>query len=125
MEKLSDKLFLIVACCMFCFLALVALVGTDCVSLFLFTTLENEEGEFEEEAYFNSCYFQDQDQHLSQGKPSKCLLILYLSLSIMHVFTSEVLQKLLNKTIFDVAITTINIISTIILPVVKDRKSVV
>ena len=72
-------------------------------------TLENEEGGFEEEAYFNSCYFQDQDQHLYQGKPSWCLLLYYLSLSIMHVFTSKVLQNLIIKTIYEVAITTINI----------------
>ena len=93
-EKLSDKMSLIVACCMYYLVSLLALVGSDCVSLILFTTLENEEGITEEEAYFNSCLFQDQDQDQYQGKPSKCLLILYLSLSIMHVFTSEVLQKL-------------------------------
>ena len=105
MEKLSDKISLIVACCMIGFVALFALVGTDCVSLILFTTLENEEGITEEEAYFNSCLFQDQDQY--QGKPSKCLLILHLSLSIMHVFTSEVLQKLSKQNyFFDVAIIT-------------------
>ena len=75
----------------------------------LFTTLENEEGEFAEEGYYNSCLFQDQGQDQYQGKPSQCLLLYYLSLSIMYVFTSEVLQNLVNKTIFVVAITTINI----------------
>ena len=55
--------------------------------------LENEEGEFAEEGYYNSCLFQDQGQDQYQGKPSKCLLLLYLSLSIMHVFTSEIFQK--------------------------------
>ena len=85
---------------MFCFVALFALVGTDCVSFILFTTLENEEGNIGEEAYFNSCYFQEQDQDQYQGKPYKCLLILYLSLSIMHVFTSEVLQKLSKQKLF-------------------------
>ena len=94
---------------MYYLVALFALVGSDCVSFILFTTLENEKGEMVEDAYFNSCYYQDQDQHLHQGKPSKCLLLLYLSLSIMHGFTSEVLQKVVNKTIYDVAITTINI----------------
>ena len=85
---------------MFCFVALVALVGADCVSLILFTTLENEEGITEEEAYFNSCYFQEQEQDQYQGKPSKFLLKLHLSLSIMHVFTSEVLQKLSKQNYF-------------------------
>ena len=40
---------------------LCALVGSECVSLFLFTTLDYEEGDTVEEAYPNSCYFQDQD----------------------------------------------------------------
>ena len=79
---------------MYCFILLFALVGSECVSFILFTTLENEEGNIGEEAYFHSCYFQEQDQDQYQGKPSKCLLLLYLSLSIMHVFTSEVLQKM-------------------------------
>ena len=92
---------------MYYLVSLVALVGSDCMSFTLFTMLENEEEELVEEGYFNSCYYQDQDQHLHQGKPSKCLLIQYLSLSIMHGFTSEVLQNLVNKTIYDVAITTI------------------
>ena len=96
--------------CMYYLVALLALVGSDCMSLTLFTTLENEEGELIEEVYFNSCYYQDQDQHLHKGKPSKCLLIQYLSLSIMPGFTSEVLQNLVNKTISDVVITTINIV---------------
>ena len=75
---------------------------------FYFPTIENEGGEFAEEAHFNSCYYQDQDNHLYQGKPSKCLLIQYLSLSIMHGLTSEVLQKnLITKTIYEVAITII------------------
>ena len=84
--KLSDKIFLIVAWCMFCFVIMFALVGTECVSFILFTTLENEVGNLGEEAYFNICYFQEQDQDQYQGKPCKCLLILYLSLSIMPVF---------------------------------------
>ena len=92
--KLSDRMLWSVACCMYYLVALLALVGSDCMSFTLFTTLENEEEELVEEGYFNSCYYQDQDQHLHQGKPSKCLLIQYLSLSIMHGFTSEVLQKL-------------------------------
>ena len=108
-EKLSDKISLIVACCMYYLVSLLALVGSDCVSFILFTTLENEEGELVEEAYFNSFYYQDQDKHLHQGRPSKCLLLLPLSLSIMHGFASEVLQNMVNKTIYDVAITTINI----------------
>ena len=58
---------------MYYLVSLLALVGSDCVSLILFTTLENEEGEFEEEAYFNSCYFQDQDQHLSQRQAIQML----------------------------------------------------
>jgi hypothetical protein len=35
--------------------------------------LDNEEGSVEEEGYFNNCYYQDQDHHLQQGKPSKML----------------------------------------------------
>ena len=97
---MSDKTSLIVACCMYYSVSLLSLVASDCVSLILFTTLENEEGITEEEAYFNSCLFQDQDQDQYQGKPSKCLLILHLSLSIMHVFTSEVLQKLSKQNYF-------------------------
>ena len=57
--KLSDRMLLSVACCMYYFVALFALVGSYCVSFTLFTTLENEEGELVEEAYFNSCYYQD------------------------------------------------------------------
>ena len=85
-----------VVCCLLyvSLVALFALDGSDCESLLLFPMIENEGGEFAEEAHFNSCYYQDQDNHLYQGKPSKCLLIQYLSLSIMHGFTSEVLQKL-------------------------------
>ena len=75
-------------------MSLFAFDGSDCVSFISFTTLENEWGEFEEEAYFNSCYYQDQDQHLSQGKPSKCLLILLLIIIYHACFTPEVLQKL-------------------------------
>ena len=89
-----------------------------CLS-FYFTTLENEEGGVEEEAYFNSCYYQDQDNHLYQGKPSWCLLLQYLSLSIMHVLLLKFYKNWLNKTIFDVAITTLITILTITLPVVK------
>ena len=109
-ELLSDRILLSVACCMFCFVVLFALDGSDCVSFISFTTLENEEGDIGEEAYFHSCYFQEQNQDQYQGKPSWCLLLYYLSLSIMHVFTSAVLHNLVNKTIFVVAITTINII---------------
>ena len=49
---------------------IVALVGSECVSFILFTMLEYEEGNTREEAYFNSYYFQEQDQGLYQGKPS-------------------------------------------------------
>ena len=106
--KLSDRMLWSVACGRYHLISLLALVCFDCMSFTLFTTLENEEGELVEEAYFNSVHYQDQDQHLHQGKPSKCLLLLHLSLSIMHGFTAEVLQKVVNKTIYDVAITTIN-----------------
>ena len=64
-----------------------------CLS-FLFTTLDYEAGDFGGAVHCHSCCFQDQDHHQYQGKTSKCLLILFLSLSIMHVFTSEVLPKL-------------------------------
>ena len=81
--------------------------------------LENEEGGFEEEAYLNSCYFQDQDNHLYQGKPSWCLLLQYLSLSIMHVLLPKFYKNWLNETIFDVAITTLIIIRIIIMLIVE------
>ena len=78
----------------------------------LFTTLENEEGEFAEEGYYNSCLFQDQGQDQYQGKPSQCLLLYYLSLSIMHVLLLKVFQ---NENIFPcVNTTTINIMNNII-----------
>ena len=96
------------AVCMACVIA--CLWWFWLVSFISFTTLENEEGEFEEEAYFNSCYYQDQDQHLNQGKPSWCLLLEYLSLFYHACFTSEDLQNLITKTIYEVDITTINII---------------
>ena len=73
-------------------------------------TLENEEGNIGEEAFFHSCYFQEQDQYQYQGKLSKCLLILYLSLSIMHVFTSQSFQKLFTQNYFYVNSTTIRTI---------------
>ena len=92
-DKLSDRISLSVACRMYYLVSLVALVGSDCVSFTLFTTLENEEGGTPEEDYFHSFYYQNQDQHLHQGKPSKCLLLLHLSLSIMHGFTSEFCTK--------------------------------
>ena len=96
---------------MYYLVAFLALVGSDCISLTLFTTLENEEGELIEEGYFNSCYYQDQDQdqdqdqHLHQGKPSKCLLITYHYLSCM-VLLLKFYKNLITKTIYEVAITT-------------------
>ena len=54
---------------MYCFVLLFALVGSDCGSLILFTTLENE-GDIAEEAYFQSCLFLEQSQDQYQGKPS-------------------------------------------------------
>ena len=67
--------------------------------------LENEEEEFAEEGYFNSCLFQDQYQR----KPSQCLLLYYLSLSIMRVLLLNFFQ---NENIFPCRDTTtiINII---------------
>ena len=96
-----------------------SLLGLECVLPLLFTTLENEEGEFAEEGYYNSCLFQDQGQDQFQGKPSKCLLLLYLSLSIMHVFTSEVLPKLDYQNYFWCGYYYYNTICFIIMPVVK------
>ena len=68
--KLSDRILLSVACCMYCLVLLFALVGSECVSFILFTTLENEEGDIGEEAYYHSCLFQEQSQDQYQGKPS-------------------------------------------------------
>ena len=75
---------------------LCALVGSKCVSLFLFTALDYEEEDTIEEAYLNSFYFQDQDQHLYQGNPSKILAVTntYHYLSCMFFFTFEVLQTM-------------------------------
>ena len=70
LKLLSDRIYLIVACCMYCYVSLVAIDGSDCVSFISFTMLENEEGDTAEEAYFHSCYFQDQNQDQYQGKPS-------------------------------------------------------
>ena len=68
--------------------------------LCLFTTLENEEGGVAEETYYHSCLFQEESQDQYHGKTSQCLLLLHLSLSIMHVFISEVLQKMFKQNYF-------------------------
>ena len=83
-----------------------------CVFHFYFTTLENEEGDIGEEAYYHSCLFQEENQDLYEGKPSQCLLLYYLSLSIMNVLLLKVFQ---NENNFPcVNTTTINIINNFI-----------
>ena len=44
--------------------------------------LENEEGETAEEAYYQACLFQDQEQDQYQGKPSSMLAAMLL----IHIY---------------------------------------
>ena len=78
---------------MYGLVSLFALVGSEWVSFIFITTLENEEGDIGEEAYYHSYLFQEENQDLYQGKPSQCLLLYYLSLSIMHVLLLKVFQN--------------------------------
>ena len=69
--------------------------------------LDYEEGDTVEEAYLNPFYFQEQDQHLYQGKPSKLLAVTNTYIIYHACFLLFKFYKLwLNKTIFDVAIIT-------------------
>ena len=82
--------------------------------------LDYEEGDTVEEDYFNSCYFQDQDHHLYQGKPSKMLAVTntYHYLSCMFLLL-KFYKLCLNKTIFDVAIITMHNIRINIMSIVE------
>ena len=98
---------MMLAVCLPCLKCVFWLVLNVCLSL-LFTTLDYETGEFGGAVHCHSCFIQDQDHYQSQGKPSKCLLIIILIIIYHACFTSEVLQKnMIIKTIFDVANTTI------------------
>ena len=83
------------------FVVLFALVGSEWCLLFLFPTLENGGEGSVVKLCFKFQSLQSQWHQELPSKPSWCLL-LHLSLSIMHVFTFEVLQKDLiqTKTIF-------------------------
>ena len=84
-----------------------SLLGFDCVLSLLFTTLENEEEEFAEEGYYNTCLFQDQGQTSTKAShPNACCYYTYHYQSCMFL-PLKFYQNLIIKTIFDVAITTI------------------
>lgn len=92
---------------MYCYVLLLALIGSECVSVILFTMLENEEEGSVGKLCFKFQSLQNQGHKELPGKPSWCLLIQYLSLSIMHVLPLKFYKNLIIKTIFDVEFTTI------------------
>ena len=74
------------------------LIGSDCVFIFILVpTLDTDEDEITSAGLYrrrSGSYDVDQDQGQTRTKashPDACCY--YLSLSIMHVFTFEVLQK--------------------------------